>query len=159
MRLLDDIIRPTLLVGSFPYKTAAETLSVSGPALAGVARRLTDGEPQGWTRFPENSWRKPMPSARRCVAAGSDRPIQQYRIKPGCSAADLKFGPAGYSTLVAESYRIFTDLRAQGRIAPGTRFQQSLPTPSASLPCSCARRTSKLCFHAIRRRYSRKWTT
>jgi hypothetical protein len=130
MRLLDDIIRPTLLVGSFPYKTAAETLSVSGPALAGVARRLTDGEPQGWTRFPgkflaqvdalqlDDTWLQ-LP----------DRPIQQYRIKPGCTAADLKFPPAGYSTLVADSYRIFGELRAQGRIAPGTRFQQSLPTP------------------------------
>ena len=37
MHLVDDLVRPTLLVGSFPYKTARETLSISGPALAGIA--------------------------------------------------------------------------------------------------------------------------
>ena len=83
MRLLDDIIRPTLLVGSFPYKTAVETLSVSGPALAGVARRLTDGEPQGWTRFPGKFLVQvdalQLDDTSLQVPA---RPIQQYRIKP-----------------------------------------------------------------------------
>jgi hypothetical protein len=130
MRLLEGIIRPTLLVGSFPYKTPLETLTVSGPALAGIAKRLTDGEPQGWTRF-----------AGRVLAQATamelddnwllipDRPLQQYRLKPGRSPNDLTFAPAGYASLVAESYRIFADLRDQGRIAPGTRFQQSLPTP------------------------------
>jgi hypothetical protein len=119
-----------LLVGSFPYKTAAQTLAVSGPALAGVARRLTDGEAQGWTRFPG----KFLAQAEALELADHwlqvpDRPIQQYQIKPGRSAADLRFVPAGYATLVADSYRIFSELRGQGRIAPGTRFQQSLPTP------------------------------
>jgi hypothetical protein len=130
MRLLDDLVRPTLLVGSFPYKTAQETLNVSGPALAGIAKRLTDGEPQGWTRFPgqflaraealelDDSWLQ-VP----------DRPIQQYRLKPGRSARDLAFTAPGYARLVARSYRIFSELRGQGRIAPATRLQQSLPTP------------------------------
>ena len=55
MRLLNGLVRPTLLVGSFPYQTPLETLSVSGPALAGIAKRFTDGESQGWTRFPGSS--------------------------------------------------------------------------------------------------------
>jgi len=58
-----------------------------------------------------------------------DRPLQQYRLRAGRSARDLAFPPAGYGDLVAQSYAVFSNLRAQGRIAPGTRFQQSLPTP------------------------------
>jgi hypothetical protein len=130
MPLLDDIVRPTLLVGSFPYKSAFETLSVSGPALAGVAKRLTDGESQGWTRFPGRilGEAEALELDDRWLDIPG-RPIQQYRMKPGCSATDLKFAPAGYAPLIAESYRVFRELRARGSIAPGTRFQQSLPTP------------------------------
>lgn len=120
-----------MLVGSFPFATAFETLSLSGAALAGVAKRLTDGEAQGWNTFPgkflplvdaieiDDHWLQLQP----------DRLIRQYRIKKGRTAADIKFVPAGYGKLVAQSYDIFNCLRDEGKIRAGTRFQQSLPTP------------------------------
>jgi hypothetical protein len=42
-----------------------------------------------------------------------------------------KFGPLGYAAAAIESYATFKQLRAQGKIPPGTRFQVSLPTPIA----------------------------
>ena len=83
MRLLEGIVRPTLLVGSFPYKTALETLTVSGPALAGIAKRLTDGEPQGWTRFAGRVLAQvPALELDESWLLIPDRPLQQYRLKP-----------------------------------------------------------------------------
>ncbi len=121
---------PTLLVGSFPYSDARETLNVSGPLLAGTAKRLTDGEAQGWTVF-----------AARTIPNGAgiepdddftdlpNRRIQKYRVRSGATATDIRFRPAGYEEIVAASYAVFRELRDAGVIAPGTRLQQSLPTP------------------------------
>jgi hypothetical protein len=129
--VIDSGVRhPTLLVGSFPYLDARETLSASGPGLAGVAKRLSDGEAQGWTIF-----------AARTIPGGEgiepdddstllpNRRIQKYRVKPGTTAAGVRFKPAGYDEIVAASYAVFRELRDAGVIAPGTRLQQSLPTP------------------------------
>ena len=122
--------RPTLLVGSFPYRDARETLSVSGPMLAGVAKRLTDGEAQGWTVFAARS----IPNGEG-VERDDDftdlpnRRIQKYRVRNGAGAGDIRFSPAGYDEIVASSYAVFRELREAGVVAPETRLQQSLPTP------------------------------
>jgi hypothetical protein len=123
-------LRPTLLVGSFPYRDARETLSISGPLLAGVAKRLTDGEAQGWTVFAASS----IPRAEGIEPDDSstqlpNRRVQKYRVRAGTSDQDIRFAPAGYSDIVASSYAVFRELRDAGTIAPGTRLQQSLPTP------------------------------
>lgn len=123
-------MRPTLLVGSFPYRDARETLSTSGPLLAGVAKRLTDGEAQGWTVFAASS----IPRAAGIEPDDSstqlpNRRVQKYRVRAGTPAEDIRFAPAGYGDIVASSYRVFRELRDAGTIAPGTRLQQSLPTP------------------------------
>ncbi len=123
-------MRPTLLVGSFPYRDARETLSTSGPLLAGVAKRLTDGEAQGWTVFAARS----IPRSEGVEPDDAstllpNRRVQKYRIRDGASAEEIRFAPAGYSDVVASSYAVFRELRDAGTIAPGTRLQQSLPTP------------------------------
>jgi hypothetical protein len=122
--------RPTLLVGSFPYSDARETFSVSGPALNGVAKRLTDGEAQGWTMFAARS----IPDADGIERDASfldlpNRRVLKYRVRDGAVKSDIRFAPAGYEQIVSSSYAVFRELREQGVIAAGTRLQQSLPTP------------------------------
>ncbi len=125
-----DVIRPTLLVGSFPFKTAAETLELGGTALGGIAKRLTDGEPQGWNRFaaaripaaegikPDAAWTK-LPN----------RTFQRFKVREGFPPAQIEFGSIGYADIVGESFTIFEKLQGEGRIRPGVRLQQSLPSP------------------------------
>jgi hypothetical protein len=43
----------------------------------------------------------------------------------------LRFADLGYATAARHSYKSFADLKKSGRIASGTRFQVSLPTPMA----------------------------
>ncbi len=128
--LADDVVRPVLLVGSFPYSTAGETLAVSGPALRGVVQRLTDGEPQGWTTFPgkfmgEVDALEPDEDFTQLI----NRRIPHYRVKKGYTSQQIHFKPAGYAEIVRNSYAIFRQLKQDGKIAEGVRFQQSLPTP------------------------------
>src|SRR5713101_8398022 len=57
--------------------------------------------------------------------------VPWFRLKPGVTPHSLKFRPLGYAAAAAESYGIFKQMRADGKIAAGTRFQVSLPTPMA----------------------------
>ena len=47
------------------------------------------------------------------------------------AAEDLVLPDHGYATAAIESYWVFERLQREGVIAPGTRFQVSLPTPAA----------------------------
>jgi hypothetical protein len=58
-------------------------------------------------------------------------PSGRVRPKPGVDASSIVFGPLGYADAALDSWRVFTRLRQRGVIAPGTRFQVSLPTPIA----------------------------
>jgi methionine synthase II (cobalamin-independent) len=50
-------------------------------------------------------------------------------VRAGVSAADIEFPELGYAREAQTSYRWFAEARADGRVAAGTRFQVSLPTP------------------------------
>jgi hypothetical protein len=53
-----------------------------------------------------------------------------FRLDEGVSADDLVFPELGYASAALDSYAVFRRLRDEGAIAPGTRFQVSLPTPA-----------------------------
>src|SRR5262249_46007659 len=53
--------------------------------------------------------------------------------KPSLASADVTFAPVGYAELAVRSYKLFVEARNQGKIAPGTKFQQSMPTPFVML--------------------------
>jgi len=53
---------------------------------------------------------------------------QRYRPAPGQDLNAIDFGPLGYLAAARESYALFSAARAAGKIAPGTRFQISVPT-------------------------------
>src|SRR3954469_19251150 len=128
--------RPVLLIGSFPHKTAREVFDVAGPALAGYAARLPDGEAQGWNTFPA----APLAKAQHLEPSGHTARMQPempayplYKISDGKRADEIVFAPVGYDRIALNSYEAFKAARAAGKIAPGTRFQVSLPTPFATI--------------------------
>jgi len=147
------------LVGSFPtspdLKTPADVFDVAGPALGKFAARLPDGEPQGWLNFSNDSFNRavgverlpdkdpgltpPWAQSKELKELLLDPEVLQkamgpaYRIKPGKGPDDVKFAPTGYIEIATESYKLFAAAREDGRIAPGTKFQQSMPTPNVML--------------------------
>lgn len=128
--------RRVLLVGSFPFKTEREVFEAAGPALAGYAARLPDGEAQGWNTFPAATLKQAQglePSAQTARAQPDLPPYPLWQIKSGARAEDIVFAPVGYDTIALRSYAAFVAARQAGHIAPGTRFQVSLPTPFATI--------------------------
>ncbi|WP_228835628.1 hypothetical protein [Nocardia abscessus] len=58
-------------------------------------------------------------------------PSERVQPKPGVDAASVDFGPLGYAEAALDSWQVFRQLREEGIIPAGTRFQVSLPTPIA----------------------------
>ena len=128
--LAEGVVRPVVLVGSFPFETAEETLTVSASGLAGVAGRLTDGEAQGWTTFPGKFMGEVEALEQdEGFTQLPNRRIPHFRLKKGIAPEQVHFKPAGYADLVRASFAIFRRLKEAGRIGQDVRFQQSLPTP------------------------------
>lgn len=136
--------RPVLLIGGIPGDNASDIFRTVAPILGDLAIGLTDGE-TGIRRFwiffiGLNTWAKhPDLQLVRAVTpsgiaglppwlpSGYDT-FQWWGAKPGVR----KLRPIetlGYPAEALASYRIFRDLRDQGIIPRGTRFQQCLPFP------------------------------
>lgn len=123
-------------VGSFPFKTAREVFDVVGPRSSGYAKRIPDGEAQGWNTFPAATLAKAKglePSGRTSRMQPEMPEYPLYHLVPGTKASEVEFAPVGYDRIALSSYEQFKAARADGKIAPGTRFQVSLPTPFATI--------------------------
>ena len=128
--------RPVLLIGSFPYKTPREVFDVAGSALAGYAKRIPDGEAQGWNTFPAATLAKAEglePSGRTARMQPEMPAYPLYHVTPGGKASDIRFAPVGYDRIALASYEAFKAARNAGKISAQTRFQVSLPTPFATI--------------------------
>ncbi|GAA4530998.1 hypothetical protein GCM10023160_32920 [Brachybacterium paraconglomeratum] len=126
-----------LLTGSVNFDDAEKTMRTVAEILGRHVRRIPDGEVGTrfhWIMFQpdvlgqaegiERVGEQPIP-----FGAGIDaRPL---RLADGVEPARIALPPLGYAAAARESYPIFARLREQGVIAPGTRFQVSLPTPIA----------------------------
>ncbi|CAM3480197.1 hypothetical protein [Isoptericola cucumis] len=126
------------LVGSVNLPTARETLRTLAGGLGAHARRLPDGEVgerfhwilfQG-TRFSAVDGLARVPGD-PVVVAGFD--LRPHVLDGSVAAADLRFGQLGYAEAAIASYADFVALRAEGVVAPGTRFQVGLPSPLAAV--------------------------
>ena len=130
--------RSILLVGGVAMKSSSEVFEALASAVGNHARRLPDGETGirsdwiGWQGAVFGRAQGLEAEDKRLIPGGP--PFTVHRVKPGATAADIKFGPLGYVAAATQSYGDFMRLRAAGKIPPGTRFQVSLPTPLA--PCS-----------------------
>ncbi|MPY72352.1 MAG: hypothetical protein GEU92_20035, partial [Alphaproteobacteria bacterium] len=147
------------LVGSIGLSSAEEVFRAVSGLIGNRVARIPDGETGArsswihWNRvvFEANPALEPDPSemasggrittavegTRRwgggpARAIGSRQP-PRLCIKDGVTLADMTFAPLGHVAEAQNSYAIFRRLRDEGVIAPGTRFQVSLPTVGAAL--------------------------
>lgn len=124
-------------MGSVNYDDAETTIRTAAGLLGDRLRRIPDGEVGKrfhWIMFQpdvigqaegiERIGEEPIP-----FPAGID--ARGLRIAEGVDAAAIALPPLGYAAAARESYALFARLRAEGVVAPGTRFQVSLPTPLA----------------------------
>lgn len=130
-------MRPVLLIGSFPPSfSPKEVFTLAGRALAGVAKRLPDGEAQGWNTYPAATLAKAvgLEASGQTARAQPEMPAYPlWQIKSGGAPEDVRFAPVGYDRIAKASYEEFLSARREGALAPGTKFQVSLPTPFATI--------------------------
>ncbi len=127
--------REILLTGSVPLRPAANVFETVSAHLGTLAPRIPDGEQIGWSGAARRTFeRHPMLEESKRVplnAHGAD-PVPIFRLKLGFTVRDLKLGPYGYFENAMNSYREFKRLRDEGKIAPGIRYQCTLPGPGTS---------------------------
>jgi hypothetical protein len=117
------------LVGSVPLADEEQVFTTVCAALGPRLRRVPDGETG--PRISWLSWLDRVFAAMPALELSDDtwlvheeaRPQRRYRLKPGRSAAELRFGALPYGDFAIASYATFRRLRDAGRIPPGTRFQ------------------------------------
>ncbi|MBV9119393.1 MAG: hypothetical protein JOZ39_01700 [Chloroflexi bacterium] len=127
-------MRDVLLTGSMPLRPARAVFDLVGTRLRDHIRRIPDGEQSGWLRaatrtFDEHPSLEPAGPV-RLNAWGYSLPT--YRVRAGESAKGLRLGPYGYAANAIASYEQFREARAAGSVAPGTRFQVTMPGPGTS---------------------------
>jgi hypothetical protein len=112
-------------VGSVPLATTEDVFTRLSKELLGRLQRIPDGEVAERGNFTE--WQLPLfPTEIRFGAYISEHVevVEQY-----CLTIDhLK--PTGYDKVAISSYGTFCELRNQGVIRAGVRFQVCLPTPT-----------------------------
>ena len=124
--------RSILLVGSVPLDLPASVFDAIGSRLGRPVKRIPDGETG--SRKDWVGWQAGAMKEAKGLEPGGTRPLQGgyvfqlYNVKPG---ATVEFGALGYAASAIRSYEDFKKARNAGKIAAGTRFQVSLPTPIA----------------------------
>ncbi|SKC34772.1 hypothetical protein [Krasilnikoviella flava] len=131
-------LRGAHLVGSVNLPTARDTLRTVATRLGSHARRIPDGEAGErfhWILFQGTRFEAVEGLSRvggePVVVAGFD--VRPHVLDGSVPADELQFGPLGYAEAARASYADFVALRAEGVIAPGTRFQVCLPSPLAAV--------------------------
>lgn len=125
-----------LLVGSVNYDDAETTMRTAAELMGPLLKRIPDGEPG--ERFHWIMFQPDVLGQTDGIERVGEHPIplrmldaRPLRIADGVDPSKLQLPPLGYAEAAVESYEIFRRLRDEGVIAPGTRFQVSLPTPLA----------------------------
>jgi methionine synthase II (cobalamin-independent) len=119
--------RPVFLVGSVPYD-AAEVFERCSHALGGLAKRLPDGEKKGWLPGQDFKRTKGLVPGHGDSLHGPPI-VETFRPAPDVDPKTIEFETLHYRPNAVASHAIFRDLREAGKVAPGTRFQVSIPTP------------------------------
>jgi hypothetical protein len=124
--------RSVLLVGSIPLQSAGEVFDVVAAELGEFVKRIPDGEtgPRwNWIAWQGGVFGKvpELEVVAERQLPGFRRPV--FGVRKGQSADSIVFGPLGYADAALQSYREFAQRKLEKRIAAGTRFQVSLPTP------------------------------
>src|SRR5215475_5719638 len=120
------------LVGSVPLADCEQVFGVVSAALGERLKRIPDGETGA--RSDWITWLEPIFSENPSFTK-SDQLFRvheqaesrlRYRLKPGCTADDVRFDNLFYADVAKASYAVFRRLKEAGRIAAATRFQVDL---------------------------------
>ncbi|MCC7463571.1 MAG: hypothetical protein IT480_14050 [Gammaproteobacteria bacterium] len=125
---------PVHFVGSIGLDTVEEVFTTVGGELKPRLPRCPDGEVGGRRLWITWQWPLLRSSPHLQVDTRTLIPglgLCQLRLDPAARADDVAFGELGYAREARSSYQDFLAARERGQIAPGTRFQVSLPTPFA----------------------------
>lgn len=146
-------MRQILLVGSMNLADAEDVFRTVAGVLGEAAFAVPDGE-TGYARLaykqcqlpfflahnqldivepdPDHEGQYRTPRVPACGIYAHD-PKDLYRgmarLRDGVDPADLAFDELGYAGWAIESYAVFARLKAEGVVAPGTRFLVDMPTP------------------------------
>lgn len=124
------------LCGSMNLESTEEVFRTAAEIGGDTLTRIPDGEtgPRQLWIMAQESRLAANPALEKAPAAPGayegEASLDSYRLKPGFTPEDLVFD-LGYAGPALESYEVFKALKSDGVIAPGTRFQVSLPTRMA----------------------------
>lgn len=126
-----------LLVGSVPLQDSQSVFQLAGTELGRYLSRIPDGETgdrSNWIRWQFAVLAEtPQLEAVTFSADSYGKTATQVRLRNGFSAAEIEFGPLGYSAAAEASYQQFAKQKEAGFIPTDCRFQVSLPTPLAPI--------------------------
>lgn len=120
------------LIGSVPMADAETVFRTMSAALGRRLKRIPDGETGSrlnWITWLETIFRDhPLfePSEETFQVHEDAPAFTRYQMKDGVSAADVDFDDLLWGNVAIESYGIFKQLRNEGEIPAGTKFQVDL---------------------------------
>ena len=117
---------------SVPLASAREVFTDVSAALGDRLKRIPDGETgdrSDWITwlepaFANNPALEKSDELFRIHATGTAR--IRYRLKPGKTASDVSFDNLFYADIAKQSYAEFAELKRQGKVPKGARFQIDL---------------------------------
>ena len=120
------------LVGSVPLASARDVFVDVSAALGDRLKRIPDGETgdrSDWITwlepaFADNPALEKSDELFRIHSSGTAR--IRYRLKPGKTAKDVLFDNLFYADIAKQSYAEFAELKRQGKVPKGARFQIDL---------------------------------
>ncbi len=129
--------RDILLVGSIPLEDTGSVLDLVADTLGDDIARIPDGETGARSKFI--TWQAPVLGAAEQFTVeelgpqsewgpNGEYPPRVIKLKPGASGTP-DFPPTGYADAALESWAVFREKVAAGKIGAATRFQVCLPTP------------------------------
>lgn len=131
-------VRGAHLVGSINLPDAETTLRTVAAHLGDHLHRIPDGEVGErfhWILFQNEAFAATPGLSRIPIdpieLRGFD--VRPFVVDDGVDPTTLDFAPLGYADAALSSYETFVRLRDEGVIAPGTRFQVSLPSAVACI--------------------------
>ncbi|KAI9870161.1 MAG: hypothetical protein M1830_004621, partial [Pleopsidium flavum] len=118
------------LVGSVPLPSTEQVFRQACKTLPGRLRRIPDGETDKRQNFttPQRDIFAPTPAVLRSFDGHNLSPEEAKN-----ATSDIQILSTGYDDFALSSYTKFRQLRTEGVIPQGTRFQVSLPTPINTL--------------------------
>jgi hypothetical protein len=131
--------RQAHLVGSVGLSDTETVFRTVNDILGGCCPRIPDGETGArgyWIRWQEKTFAN-SPGLKKIEQEmklpGFKDSVKRYFFDLAGAADDVDIAVLGYADEALQSWSAFAKLQSDGLISPDTRFQVSLPTPTALL--------------------------